>query len=85
MPKLPLVGVRVTVPAPDPDKLAVCVPALSVTVRVAVRVPAADGVKVTLIVQLEFAATEVPQLSVSAKSLAFVPVIDRLTPVSADD
>ena len=68
---------------PVPDKLEVWVPTLSVTVRVAVRVPDAVGVKVTLMVQLEFAATDVPQLSVSAKSPAFAPVIDTLTLVSA--
>jgi hypothetical protein len=33
---------------------------------VAVRVPAAAGVNVTLIVQLPFAATELPQVLVSA-------------------
>jgi hypothetical protein len=42
--------------------------ALSVTVRVPVRAPAAVGVKVTEIVQLAPAATLVPQLLVSAKS-----------------
>ena len=68
---------------PVPDKLDVCVPALSVTVTVAVRAPVAVGVNVTLIVQLEFAATVVPQLFVCAKSPALAPVIDTLIPVSA--
>jgi hypothetical protein len=47
--------------------------ALSVTVTVAVRVPAAVGLKVTLIVQASPAATEVPQLFDVEKSLAFEP------------
>jgi hypothetical protein len=59
-------------------------PALSV--RVAERVPGAERVsKVKLIVQVELAATDIPQLSVSAKSLAFVPVIETLTLTSDDD
>jgi hypothetical protein len=43
-------------------------PALSVTVNVPVRVPEVVGVNVTLIVQLEFPASELPQLLVCAKS-----------------
>jgi hypothetical protein len=39
----------------------------------AVRVPAAAGLKLTLIVQLAPAATLDPQLLVWAKSLAFAP------------
>src|SRR5277367_4989553 len=85
LPYVKLLGVRVTVPTPVPDRVDDWVPALSVTVRVAERAPAAAGVKVTLMVQLEFAATDVPQLSVSAKSAALVPVIEMLTPVRADD
>ena len=51
---------------PDPVRLAVCgLPeALSATESVAVRVPVAAGLNVTLIVQLPAAATELPQLLV---------------------
>ena len=51
---------------PDPVRLAVCgLPvALSVTETVAVLVPVAVGLNVTLIVQLPAAATELPQLLV---------------------
>jgi hypothetical protein len=49
-------------------------PALSVTVRLALRVPVALGVKVTLIVQLEPAATLAPQLLVWPKSPALAPL-----------
>ncbi len=50
--------------------------AASVMVSVPVRVPAAVGVKVTLTVQLELAATLVPQLLVCAKSpLACIPLM----------
>jgi hypothetical protein len=52
---------------------------------VAERVPDAERAKVKLIVQVELAAPDIPQLSVSAKSLAFVPVIETLTPTSDDD
>lgn len=45
-----------------------------VTVSVPVRVPTAEGAKVTVIVHVAFSAREV-QLSVSVKSLAFVPEI----------
>ena len=53
---------------PVPVRLAVCgLPvALSVTVTVPVREPAAVGVKVTLIEQLPPAATEAPQVLVWA-------------------
>jgi len=74
-------------PVPVPVKVALCgLPlALSETLTVPVRLPMAAGVKVTLIVQLPPAATEVPQVLVWAKSLAFVPptemaAIDRLAP-----
>lgn len=52
--------------------------ALSVIVRVPVRVPVAVGVNVISRVQLAPAATLPPQLSVSAKSSAFVPPTARL-------
>ena len=45
---------------------------------VAVRVPVAAGVNVTLIVQLPPAATELPQVLVLLKSLAFAPVTEML-------
>ena len=48
---------------------------MSVTFRVAKRLPLAVGVKVTLNVQLVPAATEVPQSLVCAKSPGFGPVI----------
>jgi hypothetical protein len=70
--------------------VAVCseLDALSVTVRLPLRVPATDGVKVTEIVQLAPATTEDPQLLVSAKSPfaairatvnAPVPPLDKVT------
>jgi hypothetical protein len=42
--------------------------------KVALRVPGAEGVKVTEIVQLFFAETLEPQVLVCAKSAALVPV-----------
>jgi hypothetical protein len=82
-PKARLRGERLTTGAgslvPVPDKLMVCVlPAvpllLSVTISVPARAPVAVDVKVTAIVQLAPAATELPQAFVSAKSPALVPV-----------
>src|SRR5258706_15082825 len=69
--KVRLVGLRAAegpTAVPVPVRLAVCgLPAaLSVTVIVPVRVPAAVGVKVTLMVQFAPAATEVPQVLVCA-------------------
>jgi hypothetical protein len=78
LPKLTAPGKSETFAVPVPVRLAVWVPALSSTVSVPVRVPVCVGVKVTLMVQLEFAASEVPQLSFSAKSpeaLMLIPVI----------
>jgi hypothetical protein len=79
---------------PVPLKLAVCVlpvtpPALSVTVRVAAREPAAPGVKVTLIVQEPDAATgllveQVVPVEATAKSLALVPEMAMLAIVRAE-
>jgi len=56
--KVGLAGDRLTGTVPVPIKLAVCgaFGALSLTVRVPVRVPRTVGVKVTEIVQLDFAA-----------------------------
>ena len=72
MPKARLVGERLTTAAvpvaavPLPEKLTVCgLPvALSEMLTEAVRVPLAEGVSVTLIVQLALAATELPQVLV---------------------
>ena len=68
-----------------PERLTVCgLPlALSVMLTEAVRLPLAEGVKVTLIVQLVPAATLAPQLLVCAKSLALVPVSARLVMLKA--
>ena len=61
--------------SPIPEMGTVCglVGALSATTTVAVRVPAATGLKATLMVQLAPAATELPQLFVWIKSLALAP------------
>jgi hypothetical protein len=80
-------GIRAT---PVPLRAAVCgdPDALSVTVSVPVRAPAAVGVKVTEIVQLPLAATDVPQVLLWAKSpetaicvivKAAVPAFERVT------
>src|SRR5207237_510593 len=78
-----LAGLKPTVgegAKPVPLRLIVCglAGALSVMLMAAVRLPAAPGVKVTLMVQLAPAATEPPQLSVSAKSPVLVPVTAML-------
>jgi hypothetical protein len=63
-----------------PDKLTVWgLPAeLCEILSAAVRAPMAEGVNIKAIVQLAPAATELPQVSASAKSLASVPVKARL-------
>jgi len=69
LPKLKLVGKKLTPGArPEPVRLTVWgLPvALSVTVIVPGWLPVAVGVNVTLIVQLAPAATDVPQVLVSA-------------------
>ena len=60
---------------PVPERLTDCgLPvALSVMASEAARLPAAEGVKVMLMVQLAPAATDMPQLLVWPKSLALVP------------
>ena len=70
---------------PVPVRLAVCgLPlALSVTVKVPERVPLAAGVNVTLMVQLELAASELPQLLVWPKSALLVPVTAMLEMLKA--
>ena len=55
---------------------------MSLTFKVALRVPDADGVNVTLMLQLPPAATLEPQLLVSAKSEALLPVSVTLVRVS---
>jgi len=65
LPKTRLVGERPSTAAvPVPERLTVCgLPlALSVTLTEAVRLPLAEGVKVTLMVQLAPAATELPHV-----------------------
>ena len=83
LPKARLVGERLTtavVLVPVPERLTVWgLPlALSAMLSAAVRVPPAAGVNHTAIVQLAPAATELPQVSTSAKSLALVPEVARL-------
>jgi hypothetical protein len=58
--------------------------ALSVILNVAVCVPVPVGEKVTLMVQLPAAATPPPQLSVSANSEAFAPLIAKLEMIKAE-
>src|SRR5256712_43561 len=79
------------VPVPDTAAVWGLLPALSVAVNVALRVPAAVGVKVTSIEQLAPAARLTPQLLVCAKSPLLVPVkamldilIGEVVPFSSD-
>ena len=79
--KIKLVAVRLTVgPLPVPVRFTVWgLPvALSVMVTVAVRVPGAVGVKVTLIVQFAPGTTVFAQLLVWPKSPELVPVTVKL-------
>jgi hypothetical protein len=90
-PKLKLVGVSATVeepeePAPVPLRAMDCgLPeALSVMVTEPVRVPAAVGVKVTLMLQLPvLAAKELPQLLLCAKLVLFAPVTPMFVMLNA--
>ena len=68
---------------PVPVRLTVCgLPlALSAMLTEAVRAPVAVGVNVTLIVQVPFAATELPQVLVAAKSPGSVPAVPILVTV----
>jgi hypothetical protein len=80
-----LLGERLTLfaaLAPVPAKLTVWGLALLATLSDAVRLPVAEGVKVTLMVQLAPTATLDPQLLDCAKSLAFEPAIVMLEMVS---
>lgn len=77
MPKGTEVGERLATglkPVPLSETCCGLVGSEFVTRKVAVRVPPAVGVKVTLIVQLAPAAKVEPQVVVRAKSPAFVPV-----------
>ena len=76
-------GTPIPVPLRDPDCVdPVTLPALSVTVSVAVRLPIPVGLKVTETRQVPAAATVPEQLFVVAKSVAFVPLITTLAIVS---
>ena len=79
-------GERPGSPVPSPDTAAVCglLLALSVTVSVALRVPAAVGVNVTSIEQLAPAARLAPQLFVCAKSPLLAPVKAMLEMLSGE-
>ena len=89
LPKVRLVGESAAdglpAAAPVPVSETVCgLPvALSLIETFAVRVPAAVGVNVTLMVQLALAFTLLPQVLVAAKSPLFVPVIVILVRESA--
>jgi hypothetical protein len=77
LPKFRLVGVRLADGAlPVPLRFTVwgLPAALSAMLSTAVRAPRAAGVKVTVIVQLPPAATELPHVLVTAKSPGFAPV-----------
>jgi hypothetical protein len=79
LPKVSDVGETLAVrETPVPLRLTVCgLPlASSLMLREALRLPVAVGVKVTLMVQLAPAATDVPQVLLWAKSPALVPVIE---------
>ena len=71
---------RITSWPPKPKRPTVCgLPwALSVILRVAKRAPKAEGVNITATVQGAPAATELAQVSVSAKSVAAMPVTAKL-------
>ena len=72
-------GVAAVVPVPARVTACGLPAALSVMVTAADRAPVAVGLNVTLIVQLPlFAATELPQVFVCAKSPLFVPVTPML-------
>jgi hypothetical protein len=91
LPKLTLVGVRVTAGAattPVPLRGALCGLSLALSLRLilALRAPLADGVKVTLIAQVALAASvlgPMGQVFVWVKSAAFVPARPILVIVSS--
>jgi hypothetical protein len=74
----------VVVLEPVPVRLTDCglLEALSVMLSLPDRAPEAVGLKVTLMLQLAPAATELPQVLVCAKSLLFVPVTAMLARLS---
>ena len=88
LPKARLVGERPStgavgveaVSVPVPERLTVCeLPrALSVMLTEALRLPLADGLNVTLIVQEAPAATDLPHVLVSAKLVRLVPLTTML-------
>ena len=81
LPNERLVGETAMAAAPSvPERLTVwgLAPESSATLRVAVRVPALEVLRMTLIVQLAFAARVDPQVWVWLKSAAFVPEIVML-------
>src|SRR5579864_8590629 len=65
-------------PSPINDTACGLPEALSATLSAAVRVPEAVGLNVASMLQLASAANELPQLLLSAKSPALVPVIEML-------
>jgi len=74
---------------PVPERLTVCtlpqpqLQALSVMLTEAVRLPLAEGLNVTLMVQWARATTDLPQVLVCAKSLPFIPLTARLVILKA--
>jgi hypothetical protein len=68
LPNARVVGLTLTGTTPLPVNETVCglLLAMSVIVKVPVRLPVVAGVKITLIVQFVPAASDVPQLSLSA-------------------
>lgn len=82
MPKLQEVGEKLIcgVPVPVPVRATVCgePPALSLIDKLALRLPIADGVKVTEMVQKPLELTLLPQLFTCEKSPEFVPVMEML-------
>ena len=75
-----------TVEMPVPERLTDwgLPAALSVMARAAARLPAAEGVKVTLMVQLALAASAMPQLLVWEKSPALMPKTAMLETLKAE-
>ena len=74
-----LEGERLATPGaevPVPERETVCGLALLETVSVADRLPLAEGLNATLMVQFELAARELPQLFVWVKSAEFVPEME---------
>ena len=71
------------VPVPDTPEVWGLLLALSVTVKIALRVPVAVGVKVTLMVQVAPVAKVEGQLLVCPKSPGLVPVKPTLVMVKA--